>query len=106
MKRVIGLPGDTIEVRGGVVILNGEAAAATARIADYRDADQPQQPVPRRDRRRRARGSPAPDGGELCAYPRFRETLPGRRSYDVLDQMATARATRSGRSRCPRTISS
>ena len=27
------------------------------------------------------------DGGEVCAYPRFRETLPGGRSYDVLDQL-------------------
>ena len=46
VKRVIGLPGDTIEVRDGVVILNGQAAAAPA-DRRFRPAGQPEQPLPR-----------------------------------------------------------
>ena len=30
---------------------------------------------------------PGEDGGALCLYPRYRETLPGGRSYDILDQI-------------------
>ena len=50
VKRVIGLPGDTIEVRGGMLILNGQRRAARARHR-CRRADLGQQPVPRRRRR-------------------------------------------------------
>ena len=40
---------------------------------------------------------------QICLYPRFRETLPGGRSYDVLDQIdRLATATPSARCRCPR----
>ena len=43
---------------------------------------------PCRGRRRRPARSPGPDGEPVCAYPRYRETLPGGRSYDVLDQVS------------------
>ena len=83
VKRVIGLPGDTIEVRGGQVILNGRAVERT-RIADY------PMPVSANSPCRRVgpdvREIAGPDGSRLCAYARYRETLPGGRSYDVLDQ--------------------
>ena len=45
VKRVIGLPGDTIEVRGGVPWLNGRRAPALAGCA-VRHAGFRQQPVP------------------------------------------------------------
>jgi len=84
VKRVIGLPGDTIEVREGVVILNGRALQRQ-RVADYAMPISPNSPC------RGARGSVRrltdDEGREICAYPRFRETLPGGRAYDVLDQL-------------------
>jgi len=89
VKRVIGLPGDTIEVRGGVVILNG-APAERRRIADYAMTISPNSPcrgAP--DAIRRVSGA---DGGQLCLYPRYRETLPGGRSYDIIDQIPDGEA--------------
>ncbi len=84
VKRVIGLPGDRIEVRGGVVILNGQPVQRQ-RIADYAMPISPNSPC-------RVVGDD-PDAGERagasgreCFYPRYRETLPGGRSYQVLDQ--------------------
>lgn len=78
IKRVIGVAGDTIQVRGGQVILNGRAIPRD-RVADftipvtgnyrcdpaYRDVDR---------------------GQAICRYTRYRETLPGGRSYAVLDR--------------------
>ena len=88
VKRVIGLPGDTVEVRGGQVILNGRPLPRT-RIADY------PMPVSANSPCRRVEGSVAreiraADGTQVCAYPRFRETLPGGRSYDIIDQVPQA----------------
>ena len=85
VKRVIGLPGDRVAVRGGQVILNGQPIERR-RIADYAmpvSANSPCRIVaeaPREDFR--------PNGSE-CRYPRYRETLPGGRSYEVLDQGRT-----------------
>ena len=85
VKRVIGLPGDRIEVRGGQVILNGEPVQRQ-RIADYAMPVSPNSPC--RDGGADPARSPGADGNAVCAYPRFRETLPGGRSYDVLDQIS------------------
>ena len=85
VKRVIGLPGDRIEVRGGTVILNGRPLPRR-RIADYAMPVSPNSPC-RAVRSGSARQLPDGPGGTVCAYPRFEETLPGGRSYEVLDQV-------------------
>lgn len=84
IKRVIGLPGDEVALRGGVVILNG-TPLPRQRLADFTLAVSPNSPCPARERNgvRRLDGG---DGAPVCAYPRFRETLPGGPSYEVLDQ--------------------
>jgi signal peptidase I len=86
VKRLIGLPGDKVQMRGGQLFLNGKAVPKV-RVADWL------MPV--------TANSPCRYGGEVraptveatgrfCRYPRYRETLPGGRSYEVLDQVETA----------------
>jgi signal peptidase I len=84
VKRVIGLPGDRIEVHGGQLFLNGQPVPRQ-RVEDFVIPVSPNSPCnPLGD----TRVVTDRDGHQACAYPRFRETLPGGRSYDVLDQMA------------------
>ncbi|XUU59719.1 signal peptidase I [Erythrobacter sp. HA6-11] len=79
VKRVIGLPGDTIEVRAGQVILNGEAIPKV-RIDDFVIPQSPNT-----DCAWGAVEEADSDGQRVCRYTRFRETLPNDTSYDVLD---------------------
>jgi signal peptidase I len=83
VKRVIGLPGDRIEVRGGAVFLNGQPIRRQ-RIADYAMPVSANSPCRGRGDTREIAG---PEGA-VCAFPRYRETLPGGRSYEVLDQFS------------------
>jgi signal peptidase I len=83
IKRVIGLPGDRVALRGGVVVLNG-APAIQRRFADF------VLPVsPNTGCAWGAVRESAGDGARQCRYARFSETLPGGRSYLVLDFGAT-----------------
>jgi signal peptidase I len=79
IKRVIGLPGDTIEVRGGLVVLNGEPLE-TRRIEDFAMPLSPNTACARGG----VRGEDK-DGNLTCRYARFEETLPSGKSYRVLD---------------------
>ncbi|TCJ37238.1 signal peptidase I [Parafrankia sp. BMG5.11] len=78
IKRVIGLPGDSVALRGGQVVLNGQPVKRV-RIGDFYLPTTPNSPC--------VLGRPATgsDGIAACRYARFRETLPGGRSYDTLD---------------------
>ena len=79
IKRVIGLPGDTVQMKGGVLWLNGQPVKKE-RIADFFAPIGPHNlcRIPQ-FRSLDAHGTP------VCRYPRFRETLPGGRTYEVLD---------------------
>ncbi|KPP80916.1 signal peptidase I [Erythrobacter sp. HL-111] len=79
VKRVIGLPGDSVGVVGGQVVLNG-AFVPREPLADFELAVSPNTTCAWGGERVR-RG----DGRDVCAYSRFRETLPGGRRYEVLD---------------------
>lgn len=81
IKRVIGLPGETVQMRQGTVYLNGKAIPKL-RIADFTI------PLTANFNAEKC-GAPFVDvvaNVQICRYPRFRETLPGGRSYEVLDQ--------------------
>lgn len=79
IKRVIGLPGDTIGVVGGQVVLNGELLARE-QLGDFDIPVSVNTPCAwGSDQVRNAQGA------EVCRYRRFRETLPEGRSYEVLD---------------------
>jgi signal peptidase I len=65
IKRLIGLPGDRIQMRDGVVFIN-DKAVPKVRVADYVEKL----------------------GGEDHHVPQYRETLPNGKSYLVLDRDA------------------
>lgn len=84
VKRVVGLPGDTIEVRGGVLVLNGTPVprAATAPVTI------PESPnIPCRVPYGAVRDVVDVAGTPTCRYRAYRETLPGGPSYTVFDQI-------------------
>jgi len=67
IKRIVGLPGDTIQLRGSVLYVNGEA-------------------VPRQ----RVDDAVYTESGVVRRAVRYRETLPSGRSYYVIEQSETA----------------
>lgn len=64
IKRLIGLPGDHIQVRDGIVYING-TALPRKRIENFMDYD---------------------EEGNVTSIPQYVETLPNGVSYHVLDQ--------------------
>ncbi len=90
IKRVIGLPGDTVAVRGGMLLLNGKPIVRQALppFAMPISVNSPCKVVPPAA----ARVARSSSGALTCLYPAYRETLPGGPSYPVLDQVDNPRA--------------
>nr|WP_295667224.1 signal peptidase I [Sphingomonas sp.] len=90
IKRVIGLPGDTLQMRNGQLILNG-VAVPKVRIADFILPITPNYPAADgvAGKCDPAHLETAADGKQICRYKMFRETLPSGYSYDVLDAAET-----------------
>ena len=84
IKRVIGIPGDTVAVTNGRLILNGTLVPRSklppAQVGV--SANSPCRAIPPAV----IPISPRP-GEAVCMYPAYLETLPGGRSYTVLDQI-------------------
>jgi signal peptidase I len=98
VKRVIGLPGDTVEMRGGALVLNGHVVARRRlpSVAVPLSANSPCRVIP-----------PAQpyivrhNGHPSCLYPAYLETLPGGPSYTVLDQVDASAGDNFGPARVP-----
>lgn len=94
VKRVMGLPGDTIAVVAGRVILN-DKEIARERVDDLLMPISPNSPcrvvAPAVPMTR-----PGQDGGPACVYPAYRETLPDGPSYEVVDQTDSSYADNFG----------
>jgi signal peptidase I len=81
IKRVIGIPGDTIEVVGGRLILNGKMVKWERRPPAMVPVD-PNVPCGIEFSGFLVKGS---DGKDYCRLPIVRETLPGGVTYDTID---------------------
>lgn len=87
IKRVIGMPGDRVQVRSGQIFINN-TAVSRERVEDFTFEESPHA---------NCRGWPTyrhtlADGTVECRYPQFRETLPNGRSYTTLDLTPQSRA--------------
>lgn len=82
IKRVIGLPGDTIEVNRGILSINGKVVPRKQMPPAMFpvDANLPCNSMLEQEARKTG-----PDGKEYCELPVYRETLPNGVSYDTVD---------------------
>ena len=80
IKRVIGLPGDNVQMRDGIVYINDEPLPQTPTgiFTEPKLPQGPQKLMPR------CANDPVPEGG-ICEKPRFTEALPNGSSHDVLN---------------------
>ncbi len=79
VKRVIGLPGDTVQMVNGVLHLNGQP------VPKVKVADAVFPIAPDGHCRYERFAEREADGSFACRYPQYRETLPSGVSYNVLD---------------------
>jgi signal peptidase I len=96
IKRAIALPGDIVQMRAGVLEINGKAVKrermpdfitpVTSGMRDAAALEGSNQPCYRPEFEVAAEG-----GSTVCRYRRFRETLPNGRSYEILDLLDAER---------------
>jgi signal peptidase I len=82
IKRVVGLPGDRLAVRAGVLIINGVPVKRETKSPAMIPVDVNMPCDPDKLPGHRFTGT---DGKIYCALPRVRETLPNGVSYDTID---------------------
>ena len=80
IQRLIGLPGDTIQMTDGILSINGEVVPQTP-DGVFEEVMESQGPMANRPR---CENGPVGEGG-LCTKTRSRETLPGGTSHSVLN---------------------
>jgi signal peptidase I len=80
IKRVVGLPGDRIQMQAGVLYINGSPAPQTP-DGVFEEIMEPQGPMRNIPR---CENGPVGEGG-ICQKSRSIETLPGGRSHKVLN---------------------
>ncbi|AJE45322.1 signal peptidase I [Celeribacter indicus] len=90
VKRLIGLPGDQIQMRGGVIYLNGEEVPQTE-DGVFTETYAPQGAAGSLPRC----ANPAPGIGGECVKEKYVETLPGGRQHSVLN-VGTTRVDDTG----------
>ena len=90
VKRVVGLPGDTVAVQGGMLIVNGRPIPRQQEgtFAMPISANSPCRVVAGA----MAMTGQTDEGEPACLYPVYRETIPGGRTYQVIDQVSNPRA--------------
>jgi signal peptidase I len=86
IKRVIGLPGDTIQMVNGQLVINGKPVKRELRPATMIPIDD-NLPCPDNFGQDRVAGA---DGKLYCRLPVVRETLPNGRVYDTIDEGPSA----------------
>jgi signal peptidase I len=82
IKRVVGLPGDTIEMVRGTLYINGREVTREERAPTMIPVDDNVPCMPDQFGDHRVTGA---DGVVYCRLPVLRETLPNGRSYDTID---------------------
>lgn len=82
IKRVIGVPGDTVQMRNGQLILNGQEIPKE-RVGNFVLPISPNSDCDAEFIETDATGK------AICSIPQYRETLPGGKSYMVLDHGMT-----------------